>query len=141
MANITAETTAYAMPGYFTRATVTLAACFGRGVSSELLSEGIPVNIVTRLMRHSDAKVTLNNCGKILRSEDRAVAERWAAKIEAQLESSVQMEVRSSANRKKIKALVRKVGFEPTRLAAPPPQDGASASSATSAQGRVREEF
>jgi hypothetical protein len=36
---------------------------------------------------------------------------------------------------------VRKVGFEPTRLAAPPPQDGASASSATSAQGRVRQEF
>src|SRR5215468_7203851 len=34
--------------------------------------------------------------------------------------------------------MVRKVGFEPTRLAAPPPQDGASASSATSAQGRVR---
>ncbi len=30
--------------------------------------------------------------------------------------------------------LVRKVGFEPTRLTAPPPQDGASASSATSAQ-------
>src|SRR5712691_4320531 len=30
--------------------------------------------------------------------------------------------------------LVRKVGFEPTRLAAPPPQDGASASSATSAR-------
>ncbi len=29
--------------------------------------------------------------------------------------------------------MVRKVGFEPTRLAAPPPQDGASASSATSA--------
>ena len=29
--------------------------------------------------------------------------------------------------------LVRKVGFEPTRLTAPPPQDGASASSATSA--------
>ena len=29
--------------------------------------------------------------------------------------------------------LVRKEGFEPSRLAAPPPQDGASASSATSA--------
>jgi hypothetical protein len=34
---------------------------------------------------------------------------------------------------KNAKFLVRKVGFEPTRLAAPPPQDGASASSATSA--------
>jgi hypothetical protein len=31
--------------------------------------------------------------------------------------------------------LVRKGGFEPPRLTAPPPQDGASASSATSAQG------
>src|SRR5713226_5371085 len=34
--------------------------------------------------------------------------------------------------------LVRKVGFEPTRLAAPPPQDGASASSATSARRNAR---
>ena len=31
--------------------------------------------------------------------------------------------------------LVRKVGFEPTRLSAPPPQDGVSASSTTSAGG------
>ena len=31
--------------------------------------------------------------------------------------------------------LVRKGGFEPPRLTAPPPQDGASASSATSARG------
>ena len=31
------------------------------------------------------------------------------------------------------------MGFEPTRLAAPPPQDGASASSATSAMKRVYE--
>jgi hypothetical protein len=36
------------------------------------------------------------------------------------------------------KKMVRKVGFEPTRLAAPPPQDGASASSATSARGIVK---
>ena len=33
----------------------------------------------------------------------------------------------------KIKALVRKGGFEPPRLSAPPPQDGVSASSTTSA--------
>lgn len=33
--------------------------------------------------------------------------------------------------------LVRKGGFEPPRLTAPPPQDGASASSATSARGEV----
>jgi hypothetical protein len=34
--------------------------------------------------------------------------------------------------------MVRKGGFEPPRLTAPPPQDGASASSATSARGEVR---
>jgi hypothetical protein len=33
---------------------------------------------------------------------------------------------------------VRKRGFEPLRLTAPPPQDGASASSATSARGEVK---
>jgi hypothetical protein len=33
---------------------------------------------------------------------------------------------------------VRKRGFEPLRLTAPPPQDGASASSATSARGKVK---
>ncbi len=33
---------------------------------------------------------------------------------------------------------MRKGGFEPPRLTAPPPQDGASASSATSARGKVR---
>jgi hypothetical protein len=34
--------------------------------------------------------------------------------------------------------MVRKGGFEPPRLTAPPPQDGASASSATSARGEVK---
>src|SRR5882724_7439980 len=34
--------------------------------------------------------------------------------------------------------LLGKGGFEPPRLTAPPPQDGASASSATSARGEVR---
>src|ERR1017187_377305 len=37
-----------------------------------------------------------------------------------------------------LKVVVRKGGFEPPRLTAPPPQDGASASSATSARGKVR---
>ena len=32
--------------------------------------------------------------------------------------------------------MVRKGGFEPPRLSAPPPQDGVSASSTTSAQGQ-----
>ncbi len=33
---------------------------------------------------------------------------------------------------------MRKGGFEPPRLTAPPPQDGASASSATSARGELK---
>src|SRR5712692_4013301 len=40
------------------------------------------------------------------------------------------------AESRRVKILVRKEGFEPSRLTAPPPQDGASASSATSARGR-----
>jgi integrase len=66
--------------------------CFRRGFSSELLSCGTPVNIVTRLMRHSDSKITLNNYGKILRNEERLAAERWAERFEAQLESDAEME-------------------------------------------------
>jgi hypothetical protein len=37
----------------------------------------------------------------------------------------------------KVKELVRKGGFEPPRLSAPPPQDGVSASSTTSALGKL----
>src|SRR6185503_16038174 len=36
-----------------------------------------------------------------------------------------------------LKTLVRKGGFEPPRLSAPPPQDGVSASSTTSAAGSI----
>src|SRR6267378_2636826 len=43
-----------------------------------------------------------------------------------------QSEVKQNMNAK-VDVLVRKGGFEPPRLTAPPPQDGASASSATSA--------
>src|SRR5579864_4183818 len=39
----------------------------------------------------------------------------------------------------KRREMVRKGGFEPPRLTAPPPQDGASASSATSARGEVKQ--
>src|ERR1700704_3348104 len=48
-----------------------------------------------------------------------------------------QSEVEQDMNAK-VDVLVRKGGFEPPRLTAPPPQDGASASSATSARGKVR---
>src|SRR5258708_13802504 len=48
-----------------------------------------------------------------------------------------QSEVEQNMNAK-VDVLVRKGGFEPPRLTAPPPQDGASASSATSARGKVR---
>ena len=37
---------------------------------------------------------------------------------------------------RKNKNMVRKGGFEPPRLSAPPPQDGVSASSTTSARGK-----
>jgi hypothetical protein len=55
------------------------------------------------------------------------VETKGTAEIHGKREALNQMETKEEK-------MVRKVGFEPTRLAAPPPQDGASASSATSAK-------
>ena len=46
-----------------------------------------------------------------------------------------------SGGKSKRGEMVRKGGFEPPRLTAPPPQDGASASSATSARGEVKQKL
>jgi integrase len=69
--------------------------CFRHGASSELLDLGIPINVVTRLMRHSDSKTTLNNYAHSVRNSERVASERLSKKIEetmAQLESASEME-------------------------------------------------
>jgi integrase len=68
---------------------------FRHGASSELLDEGVPLSVVTRLMRHSDSKTTLDNYAHSLRNSERAASERLAKKIEqklGQLESTPEME-------------------------------------------------
>ena len=69
--------------------------CFRHGASSELLDLGIPINVVTRLMRHSDSKTTLNNYAHSVHDSERVASERLSKKIEetmAQLESGSEME-------------------------------------------------
>jgi integrase len=69
--------------------------CFRHGASSELLDSGTPINVVTRLMRHSDSKTTLNNYAHSVRNSERDASERLSKKIEdnmAQLESTSEME-------------------------------------------------
>ena len=69
--------------------------CFRHGASSELLDLGTPINVVTRLMRHSDSKTTLNNYAHSVHDSERVASERLSKKIEetiAQLESGSEME-------------------------------------------------
>jgi len=69
--------------------------CFRHGASSELLDLGTPINVVTRLMRHSDSKTTLNNYAHTVHDAERVGSERLSKKIRkemAQLESTPEME-------------------------------------------------
>lgn len=68
---------------------------FRHGATSELLDAGIPVNVVSRLMRHSDCKITLDNYAHLLRDSERSASEQLSKKIEqklVQLESTPEME-------------------------------------------------
>jgi integrase len=68
---------------------------FRHGASSELLDVGTPINVVTRLMRHADAKTTLRNYAHLVHDSDRTASERMSQKIGrtlAQLESTAEME-------------------------------------------------
>jgi integrase len=69
--------------------------CFRHGGSSELLDLGTPINVVTRLMRHSDSKTTLNNYAHSVHDSERVASERLSQKIKkamTQLESGSEME-------------------------------------------------
>ena len=69
--------------------------CFRHGASIELLDLGTPINVVTRLLRHSDSKTTLNNYDHSVHDSERVAFERLSKKIEqtmAQLESASEME-------------------------------------------------
>ena len=66
--------------------------CFRHGVTTELLEAGTPIHVVTRLMRHGDSKVTLDHYAHIIGNAERVASERLSSKIEAQLESDLEME-------------------------------------------------
>jgi len=68
---------------------------FRHGASSELLDAGIPVNVVSRLMRHSNSTITLNSYAHSVRDSERVASEKHSKKIEeklVQLESTPEME-------------------------------------------------
>ena len=66
--------------------------CFRHGVTTELLESGIPIHVVTRMMRHGDSKVTLNHYAHIVGDAERVASERLSTKIGAQLESEPDLE-------------------------------------------------
>jgi integrase len=66
--------------------------CFRHGVTTELLESGIPIHVVTRMMRHGDSKVTLNHYAHIVGEAERVASERLSTKIGAQLESEPELE-------------------------------------------------
>jgi Phage integrase family len=61
--------------------------CFRHGVTTELLEAGTPIHLVTRMMRHGDAKVTLNHYAHVVADAERAASEKLSRRIGAQLES------------------------------------------------------
>jgi integrase len=69
--------------------------CFRHGVTTSLLESGTPIHIVTKLMRHSDSRVTLNHYAHVVSDVDRKASEKLSLKIEqniAQLESDSELE-------------------------------------------------
>jgi integrase len=66
--------------------------CFRHGVTTELLEQGVPIHVVTRLMRHGDSKVTLDHYAHIIGNAERVASERLSSKIGAQLESGPELE-------------------------------------------------
>lgn len=53
---------------------------------------GMPIHVVTRMMRHGDSKVTLEHYAHVVGDAERVASERLSHKIEAQLESEPEME-------------------------------------------------
>ena len=71
--------------------------CFRHGVTTELLEAGTPIHLVTRMMRHGDAKVTLNHYAHVVADAERAASEKLSRRIGAQLESDPELESVSPA--------------------------------------------
>lgn len=71
--------------------------CFRHGVTSELLEAGTPIHVVTRMMRHSDSKVTLDHYAHIVGDAERVASERLSTKLGVQLESEPELESNPAA--------------------------------------------
>ncbi len=66
--------------------------CFRHGVTTELLQAGTAIHLVTHMMRHGDAKVTLNHYAHVIADAERAASEKLSRRIGAQLESDPELE-------------------------------------------------
>jgi hypothetical protein len=55
-------------------------------VTTELLQSGTTIQLVTRMMRHGDAKVTLNHYAHVVAGAERAASEKLSQRIGAQLD-------------------------------------------------------
>ena len=70
--------------------------CFRHGVTTSLLESGTPIHVVTKMMRHSDSKVTLDHYAHIVGSSERNASEQLSQRIGAQLESEPELESNST---------------------------------------------
>jgi hypothetical protein len=69
--------------------------CEGHGVTTELLESGTPIQVVTRMMRHGDSKITLDHYAHVIGDTERVASEKFSQRIGqniAQLESDTELE-------------------------------------------------
>jgi integrase len=73
--------------------------CFRHGVTTQLLESGTPIQVVTRMMRHGDSKVTLDHYAHVIGETERVASEKFSQRIGqniAQLESDAELESASA---------------------------------------------
>lgn len=77
--------------------------CFRHGVTTELLEAGTPIHVVTRMMRHGGAKVTLDHYAHIIGDSERVASEQFSRRIGAQLELDSELESGSNWSQDSVK--------------------------------------
>jgi hypothetical protein len=55
--------------------------CEGHGVTTELLESGRPIQVVTRMMRHGDSKITLDHYAHVIGDTERVASEKFSQRI------------------------------------------------------------
>ena len=77
--------------------------CFRHGVTTELLESGTPIHVVSRMMRHGGAKVTLDHYAHIIGDSERVASEQFSRRIGAQLEVDSELESGSNWSQDSVK--------------------------------------